>query len=227
MTSRQDWPKPDLLQQRRLELGLPLEPAHSSEPLSNLLLKGAIFGTTLLMIPMLMLPFLVNQERRLNAKVLELASVEVLAKDAEVKLKEMAKELVSINKETKHLATELVSTRSGSALLEQMRQVTPQRVRLLSVAAFPLKLIIKGEAGGSDSLERINSLVLNLEEQKELMADGTSILKATMNDSGLIGFILESKIDSSVRVTAKRLRDLGSEGLARRFELLQSQGFAL
>ena len=27
MTSRQDWPKPDLLQQRRLELGLPLEPA--------------------------------------------------------------------------------------------------------------------------------------------------------------------------------------------------------
>ena len=174
-----------------------------------------------------MLPLLVNQERRLNAKVLELASVEVLAKDSEVKLKEIARELVSINKETKHLATELVSTRSGSALLEQMRQVTPQRVRLLSVAAFPLKLIIKGEAGGSDSLERINSLVLNLEEQKELMADGTSILKATMNDSGLIGFILESKIDSSVRVTAKRLRDLGSEGLARRFELLQSQGFAL
>ena len=26
MTSRQGWPKPDLLQQRRLELGLPLDP---------------------------------------------------------------------------------------------------------------------------------------------------------------------------------------------------------
>ena len=33
MTSRQDWPKPDLLQQRRLELGLP-EPI-AAEPFLN------------------------------------------------------------------------------------------------------------------------------------------------------------------------------------------------
>jgi hypothetical protein len=41
MTSRQDWPKPDLLQQRRLELGLPLEPA-PVPPLFSLVLKGGI-----------------------------------------------------------------------------------------------------------------------------------------------------------------------------------------
>ena len=35
MTSRQDWPKPDLLQQRRLELGLPLEPGPAPALLSQ------------------------------------------------------------------------------------------------------------------------------------------------------------------------------------------------
>jgi len=117
--------------------------------------------------------------------------------------------------------------RSGSALLEQMRQVTPQGVRLLSVAALPSKLIIKGEAEGSDAFERINALALNLEAQDELRVDGTSIVKATANDNGRVDFSLESVIDSTVGSTPERLRDLGAEGLARRYELLREQGIPL
>ena len=41
MTSRQHWPKPDLLQQRRLELGLPLE-LQPAPPLLSLVIKGGI-----------------------------------------------------------------------------------------------------------------------------------------------------------------------------------------
>ena len=50
MISRQDWPKPDLLQQRRLELGLPPEPI-AAEPLPRLLLKGVVPGVVLLLTP--------------------------------------------------------------------------------------------------------------------------------------------------------------------------------
>jgi len=121
----------------------------------------------------------------------------------------------------------LVALRSSSALLEQMGQVTPQGVRLLSVAALPSKLIIKGQAEGVDAFERINALALNLEDQDEFLGDGTRILKATANDKGLVEFSLESAIDASVRVTPERLRQLGSEGLARRYALLQEQGIAL
>ena len=41
MTSPQAWPKADLLQQRRLELGLPLAPA-PAPPLLSLAIKGGI-----------------------------------------------------------------------------------------------------------------------------------------------------------------------------------------
>ena len=54
MTSRRNWPKPDLLQQRRLELGLPLEPA-PAPLLRFLVLKGGIAAVVLLMLSLLTL----------------------------------------------------------------------------------------------------------------------------------------------------------------------------
>ena len=168
-----------------------------------------------------------RQQRRLEAEVLALVPVEARVGNAETRLNSMAQKRLALTAQTKRVAAQLVALRSGSALLEQMRQVTPQGVRLLSVAALPSKLIIKGEAEGSDAFERINALALNLEAQDELRVDGTSIVKATANDNGRVDFSLESVIDSSVRSTAERLRDLGAEGLARRYELLREQGIPL
>ena len=225
MTARRDWPKPDLLQQRRVELGFPPEPV-SHEALPQLLLKGAVLGVVLLFTPFALLLFSENQKGRLEAEILKLSPVGKRVGDAQARLKTMATERAALNQQTNRIAAQLVALRSGSALLEQMRRVTPQGVRLLSVVALPSKLVIKGEAEGSDAFERINALALNLESQEEQLVDGTSILKATANNNGLIDFSLEAVIDSSVRATPKRLRELGSEGLARRYELLRAQGIS-
>ena len=217
---------PDWLKERRLELGLPAE-AEVYEPQLTLLLKGALVGVVLALSPIALVVVLDAQQRRLDAQVLALAPVEARVGNAEARLKIMEKERGALEQQTKRIAAQLVALRSGSALLEQMREVTPQGVRLLSVVALPSKLIIKGEAEGADALERINALALNLEAQEELLGNGTSILKATANDKGLIDFSVESAIDPSVRSTPERLRELGSEGLARRYELLREQGIAL
>ena len=217
---------PDWLKERRLELGLPAE-AEAYQSQRDLLLKGALVGVVLALSPMALVVVLDLQQRRLDAEVLELAPVEASVGNAEARLKAMAKQRGALEQQTKRIAAQLVALRSGSALLEQIREVTPQGVRLLSVAALPSKLIIKGEAEGADALERINALALNLEAQEELLVAGTSILKATANDKGLIDFSVESAIDPSVRATSERLRELGSEGLARRYELLREQGIAL
>ena len=217
---------PDWLRERRLELGMPPDPA-VHQPLGQLLLKGAVLGSLLVLTPFALLVVMENQQRSLEAEVLALVPVEARVGNAETRLNSMAQKRSALTAQTKRIAAQLVALRSGSALLEQMRQVTPQGVRLLSVAALPSKLIIKGEAEGSDAFERINALALNLEAQDELRVDGTSIVKATTNDNGRVDFSLESVIDSSVRSTAERLRDLGAEGLARRYELLREQGIPL
>ena len=224
MTSRQDWPKPDLLQQRRLELGLP-EPI-AVESLARLLLKGAVLGVVLLVTPIALMLFFAHQKRRFEAEVLALAPVEARVGNAEARLKTMGTKRAALQQQTQQIATQLVAFRSGSALLGQMRQVTPQGVRLLSLAALPSKLVIKGEAEGADAFERINALALNLEALEEVLLAGTTVLKATLNEDGLIQFSLEAALDPSAQVSAERLRDLGAEGLARRYELLRAKGMA-
>ena len=226
MTSRQHWPKPDLLQQRRLELGLPLE-LRAVEALPRLLLKGAAPAVVLLLTPIALVLFFAHQHRRLEAELLELAPVEARVGNAEARLKAMGIKRAALKQQTKRIAAQLVALRSGSALLEQMRRVTPQGVRLLSLAALPSKLLIEGEAEGADAFERINALALNLEALESVLLGGTTVLQATSNDDGLIQFSLEAALDPSLAVTPERLRELGSEGLARRYELLRERGIAL
>ena len=226
MTSRQHWPKPDFLQQCRLELGLPPE-AEVHQPQRRLLLKGALLGFVLLVTPIALMLFFAHQKRRFEAEVLALAPVEARVGNAEARLKTMGTKRAALQQQTQQIATQLVALRSGSALLGQMRQVTPQGVRLLSLAALPSKLVIKGEAEGADAFERINALALNLEALEEVLLAGTTVLKATLNEDGLIQFSLEAALDPSAQVSAERLRNLGAEGLVRRYELLRQKGMAL
>ena len=223
MTPRSDWSKPDFLQQRRLESGLRPE-AKDHFPLPQLLLKGSVVGVVLCLFPLLLLPLLEMKQGRLEEEILALAPVEARVGDAQARLNAMAKKSELLNQQTNRIATQLVALRSGSALFEQMRQVTPQGVRLVSVKAFPDKHLITGEAEGSDAFKRINALALNLDAQNEIRANGTTVVKATTRDNVLVDFTMQSLIDPSVRPTPERLRELGAEGLARRHEFLRVKG---
>ena len=223
MKSRRGWPKPDLLQQRRLELGLPLEPAPAS-PLLSLVLRGGIAAVVLLMLSLLTLLVLQHRQKVLQAEVDSLNPVEKRVGDAKERLRAMRSRRSSLEKQTQSIAEQLVAVRSGSALLEQLRQVTPQGVRLVSVNANPSQLRIKGESQGTDAFARINALDLNLEALAGMLPDGTSVVKAQADNEGRIGFTLEAKLDPAMKPTPAHLRGLGAEGLSRRLEVLQVIG---
>ena len=223
MTSRQNWPKADLLQQRRLELGLPLEPVPVS-PLFSLVLKGGIAGVVLVMLALLTLVGLQHRQQLLQDEIDALNPVEKRVGDAKARLRSMNSRRSTLEQQTQSIAEQLVAVRSGSALLEQLRRVTPQGVRLVSVDANPSKLLIKGESQGRDAFERINALDLNLEALPDMLPDGTTVVKAVADKQGRIAFTLEAKLDPVMKPTPEHLRGLDAEGLARRLELLQDQG---
>lgn len=223
MTSRQHWPKPDLLQQRRLELGLPLQQAPVSSLLS-LVLKGGIGALVLVMLVLLTLLGLQHRQQVVQAEIDALNPVERRVGDAKARLRTMTSRRSALEQQTQSIAEQLVAVRSGSALLEQLRRVTPQGVRLVSVDANPSKLLIKGESQGTDAFERINALDLNLEALPGMLLDGTTVVKAQADKQGRIAFTLEAKFDPAMRPTPAHLRGLGAEGLARRLELLQDEG---
>ena len=223
MTSPRPWPKADLLQQRRLELGLPLEPDPVA-PLLSLVLKGGIAGVALVILALLTLLGLQHRQGLVQAEIDALKPVEKRVGDAKERLRAMTSRRSTLEQQTQSIAEQLVAVRSGSALLEQLRQVTPQGVRLVSVNANPSKLLIKGESQGTDAFERINALDLNLEALPDMFLDGTSVVKAVAGQQGRIAFTLEAKFDPSMKPTPAHLRGLGAEGLALRLELLKDEG---
>ena len=223
MTSCQDWPKPDLLQQRRLELGLPLDPAPVPPPLF-LLLKGGMGAVVLVMLVVLTLLGLQRRQQLVQSEVDALNPVERRVGDAKERLRAMKSRRTTLEQQRQSIADQLVAVRSGSALLEQLRRVTPQGVRLVSVDANPSKLLIKGESQGTDAFERINALDLNLEALPDMLSDGTSVVKAQADVEGRIAFTLEAKFDPAMKAIPAQLHGLGAEGLARRLELLQGKG---
>ena len=75
MTSPKTWPKPDLLQQRRIEIGLPLEPLPVS-PLLSLVLKGGIAGLVLVMLALLVLLGLQHRQQVVQVEIDALHPVE-------------------------------------------------------------------------------------------------------------------------------------------------------
>jgi len=219
----------DLLQERRAELGLQPEPV-AIQPARDLLLKGGALGLTLLLLSVGAWVWLLRQADTLEAEVERLQPVEVRLQSAQQRLKAMTTKTKALESETSRITSQLVSIRSGSAFLQQLRLVTPEGVQLTSVSALPQQLSITGIARSSDaigSFARINALALNLESLPDIPDEGATVEQAKTNDAGSTEFSLTAAIDSSVRASPAELRSLGAEGLARRYERLRQDGFDL
>ena len=219
-------PVPDLLRERRLELGLPVAPK-PLRPAQTLLKLGVGSGLVLVGLSLATLPWFSYREGVLQADVDQLAPVEQRVGAAQARIKSLNARTKALDQATQQIASQLVAVRSGSAFLEQLRRITPEGVRLLSVTVQASELRISGEAEAAGAFEKINALDLNLETLAAVPTQGAQVLKATREADGLVTFSIKVLIDPSVKPTPEQLRDLGADGLARRYALLQDEGIPL
>ena len=217
----------DLLKERRAELGVPAEPA-VIVPARDLLLKGGGAGLALLMLCLGAWLWLMRQADTLQSDVDLLQPVEVRIQTANQRLTSINAKTKALEDESSRISAQLVSIRSGSAFLQQLRQVTPDGVQLTNVSVLPDQVSLTGLARSSQttgSFARINALALNLEALPAVPDQGAVVDEASTDDDGLTEFAMSVAIDPSVRASPAELRALGAEGLALRYERLRQQGF--
>ena len=217
----------DLLKERRAELGVPSEPA-VIVPARDLLLKGGGAGLALLMLCLGAWLWLMRQADTLQSDVDLLQPVEVRIQTANQRLTSINAKTKALEDESSRISAQLVSIRSGSAFLQQLRQVTPDGVQLTNVSVLPDQVSLTGLARSSQttgSFARINALALNLEALPAVPDQGAVVDEASTDDDGLTEFAMSVAIDPSVRASPAELRALGAEGLALRYERLRQQGF--
>ena len=229
MAGRTLLPVPDLLRQRRVELGLPASSPPLRPALGYVGMASGI-GAILLAAVLIMYWQLLNREQTLQQILNDSSQTEQRVAKAKSRLKKSTTSAAKLQQDTAKITAQLVSVRSGSAFLEQLRRTTPMGVSLQSVAVQPAQLRMNGLAyskGNAGGLEQINAFTINLESLPAVPRESAVVQKAQAGDGDSITFSLQIGIDPSVKSTVKQLRELGADGLAARFEFLQKQGLPL
>ena len=215
-------PALDLLRPRRLELGLPVEPL----PLRSFLrlwLPSGIAGLALVIVVVGLQVSRQMREQSLQAELAGLQPFEQQIKRLRSRLKSTDARLKTLETDTARIASQLVSIRSGSAFLEQLKRATPWELRLQSVTVQPTTINFQGLAqanAGSDGWQRINAFMLNLNDLPAVPEEGARLQRANRESEQAVGFSLDVRIDPAVKPTAEQLIELGSVGMARRLMLL-------
>ncbi len=221
----------DLLRERRIELGLPAQPA-PFVPTRLLLRRGALLGGAVLLMSGA-ITAAVNWRGQQQQQQLEaLAPTAQRLASAEAQLRRLSTKTAAVNKDTTRIAQQLVAFPGGSPLLEQLRRVTPVGVQLqeLSVGQAQIQLSGKAQIGASPGpLERINALAISLSQLPITLDQGVKVMKITREDGDdpAVTFSVEWALNPKTRLSLLQLQELGATGLAERYRLIEQRGVPL
>ena len=151
-----DW---DLLRQRRLERGLP-PAAEPLRPARSLLVRGVALGGGVLVAVFGIWGGLLWRQAQLNQQLEGLRGIPVQVQALEGQALGQRRRLSTIQRSNEGLAKGLVAVSSGSALLAQLTQITPQGVQLTDVQVQAGSLKLKGVAADPQAFRRVNGLSL-------------------------------------------------------------------
>lgn len=225
----------DLLRERRQELGI--DSMSSLAGLRDQLLRrGALIGAGLLGAAGLISGAVYLRYQYVRGELARLAPIETEFKalsEANASRDAALRKLLATNRQ---LAEALTTVRTSSALLTDLQLRTPEGVQLSSAEVRGPSLVLKGQSTDPLAFGRINALQLELKRSPLLDPKGVSLVKSeriAQQDEGqkLAGLSPPVSFEINgpfVPLAARRqleiMGQLGSDGMARRLQLLQKEG---
>ncbi len=227
----------DLLRERRKELG---QESMVSALLDRrpLLLRGALIGGIVLgaAVGATVLVFLRYQFVRMQAA--QLTRFEAESTQMQAEMAASRARLDQLAATNRSLTEGLTTLRTSSALLADLQLRTPEGIQLQSAEAEGKNLVLKGQALDPLAFARINALQLELSRSPLLEAKGVAIVKLervppSQPQGGPSGTPTPATVKFELSgpfatlPPARQLgvmRQLGSEGMVRRLQLLQAEG---
>ncbi|QCH14745.1 hypothetical protein CB0101_07275 [Synechococcus sp. CB0101] len=219
-----DW---DLLRQRRLERGLP-PAAEPLQPARSLLVRGVALGGGVLAAVFGIWGGLLWRQAQLNEQLAGLRGIPVQVQALEGQALAQRRRLSTIQRSNEGLAKGLVAVSSGSALLAQLTQITPQGVQLTDVQVQAGSLKLKGVAADPQAFRRVNGLSLLLAESPLFQPKSVKVVKLSREASKPAAPVDWDLTAAFATLPASQqlrlLQSLGAEGLAKRLQILERAG---
>lgn len=225
----------DLLRERRRALGIDSMTSVLGVR-RDLVRQGTLIGAVLVGSVALLAVAVTLRQRYIQGEISKLAPIEEEVRSLTQKSDAIQAELSKITKTNKELATALTTVRTSSALLTDLQLRTPQGVQLTSAVVQGSSLVIKGKADDPTAFARINAFLLEL-KRSDLLDPATVTLvrseRAATPTSGERSLIVAAPVTFEINGTFAMLepkqqltvlQKLRSDGMARRLQLLQTEG---
>lgn len=223
----------DLLRQRRLERGLPAEQAPVPSA-RRLLLFGGSVGSALLVMVLASWALISLRDRMVTDAIARMSAVPGQLQAMEAQIRDEKGKLDQQTKSNEALAQGLVAVASGSALLTQLAQLTPQGVQITEATVAGQSLSLKGRADEPSAFTRVNAFSLLLSYAPLFQPDAVRVIKLTREGGGAAGgaaTVPAVSWDLAAGLATLKpaeqlslLRKLGADGMVKRLQDLARTG---
>lgn len=227
----------DLLRERRQELG---QESMATALLDRrpLLIKGALIGAAIFGVSLVFTAGVFLRQQLVKAQTGQLTRFEAEASQLQADMAASQARLNQLTATNRSLTGALTTLRTSSALLADLQLRTPEGIRITSAEAIGASLVLKGQAVDPLAFARINAMQLEWRRSPLMDASEVNLVKlervegkAGSDKPG--GSATPSMVEFEMTGPFASLppsrqlavmKQLGSEGMARRLQLLQAEG---
>ncbi len=206
-----------------------------------LLWRGGLIGGGLVLAVLITCLAAFLYGRWVDDRQLQLAPVVADYDNIQTLLIKGNQELQFLQKGNKTLAEGIAGLRSGSALLAELSRLTPLAIQLTNLRVLPNKLELSGVTNQPKGLSVVNAFQLQLDSSPFFQPDGVNLIQAleitrttssaesrnsVVSPFKVLDFELTADFaaDAAETLTSKRLKALGSRGLAERLDFVRNEG---
>ena len=219
------WMDLDLLRQRRDRFGLERPRV---VPVRDLLWRGGVIGAVVPLLLLLVVLFLVLQERQLTQRQRRLEPIAAEHDRVDQALIEATKKLKRSRVTNGAIAKAMADVRSSSAVLTEVRRLVPETIVLDRLVVRGNALEISGSAEQPNGLRLVNALLLRLSASGFFTPQRVELSKADVSgqaEQAKLRFSLSAGFAGDAALAMRSsLPHLGAEGMARRMEVLVQEG---
>ena len=219
------WLDLDLLRQRRDRLGLARPRV---VPVRELLWRGGVIGAVVPLLLLLVVLFLVVQERQLTQRQRSLEPIAAEHDRVDKALIEATAKLEQSRATNGAIAKAMADVRSSSAVLAEVRRLVPETIVLDRLVVRGNALEISGSAEQPNGLRLVNALLLRLSASGFFTPQQVELSQANVSgraEQAKLRFSVSAGFAGDAALAMRTfLPRLGAEGMARRMEVLVQEG---
>ena len=146
----------------------------------------------------------------------------------QIKLDRESKELKSVAAFNRNLRDSIVNISSSSALLSEISSLIPKRIQLINLNSSNSTLTLKSQVPNSKTFNLINGFLIGLDDSEFINFSEIDLVdikaeERNLEKSKYYLVNITTKITTNFEdINQKYLKDLGSEGLSNRIDILNS-----